>query len=115
MELTPEFIQEQKERLLKKRSELTKEINRLGSEDAYLEESKDVVGRNQDEYETDAQEDIQHSNTAKSIESITQDLDQVNKALQKIEDKKYGFDENTNERIDIARLRVYPEATTAVD
>lgn len=46
---------------------------------------------------------------------INKSLDQVEKALEKIEEGTYGICEETGEPIDIARLEAYPEATTTID
>lgn len=105
------FISIQKEKLIVKREELIKEINRLKGEDSYLEEYKEPGGRLADE-EDDVVEDSQHSNMQSILSQLKKELDQVLKALKAIDLGTYGIDEVTGENIDQARLVAYPEATT---
>lgn len=112
MELTQDFIKETTEKLNKKRAQLILEIKRLKKQDPFYEESLDVVGRNLDAYEDEVMELTGHTEGEEKVKELTAMLEQVKKALQRISEGTYGLDENTNEPIDIARLKAYPEATT---
>lgn len=112
MAISYEFISAQKAKLEEKKAKLKLEISRLFEEDPFVEESKDPVGRNLDEDVTEAQEQTGHMEVTQKIDELKALLAQVEKALQRIADNTYGFDENTGEPIDTARLQVYPEATT---
>lgn len=112
MAISDEFISIQKAKLEEKQRKLKLEISTLIEQDPFVEESKDAIGRNLDEYETEAQEQTGHMEVTQKIEELKSSLAQVEKALQKIAEGKYGFDEKTGEPIDVARLNAYPEATT---
>ena len=64
--------------------------------------------------EEDAQEQAGHDDVVAAIATLEEDLKQVEKALKRIEEGTYGYDENTGEPIPIDRLEAYPEATTNV-
>ena len=110
--LSEEFIKQSKEKLLQKEQELKKEIELLKSEDPYM-----VPGRDHEnpEYVEEAiNEDLSKENIDLRIKEINLSLDQVEKALAKINEGTYGICENTGNPIDIARLTAYPEATTSI-
>lgn len=111
--LSEEFIKQSKETLLKKQEELTKEINNLHQRDPYLREGRD--DENSEAVEEAISEDLQKEIIDAQIKTLNESLDQVEKALAKIDEDTYGICENTGKPIDIARLRAYPEATTIVE
>lgn len=111
MALTDKFIKEQKQKLTKKRDELVLEIERLKSQDPFMEEAKE--GRNEDELIDEVVEQVTHSELQEKIDNQESILKQVLKALNAIDNNQYGVDENTGETISIERLKAYPEATTA--
>jgi DnaK suppressor protein len=110
--LSEEFIKQAKEKLLEKQQELTKELDLLKSEDPYLADDHDDNGEVLDEAMT---EDMVKETIDIQMVDINKSLDQVEKALEKIEEGTYGICEETGEPIDKARLEVYPEATTGID
>ncbi len=110
MPLSKEFLEKQKRILLKKRSELQEEIDRLKKEDPFIQEFESDGFRNIDE--EDAQEQAGHDDVQGAISVLEEDLKQVEKALEKIDNGTYGYDETTGEPIPIERLKIYPEATT---
>ncbi|HHH14185.1 MAG TPA: hypothetical protein ENJ78_00570 [candidate division WWE3 bacterium] len=112
MSLSSEFLGKQKEILLKKRKRIQDEINRLRKEDPFVQEYEEDGFRNIDE--EDAQEQAGHDDVVAAIATLEEDLKQVEKALKRIEEGTYGYDENTGEPIPIDRLEAYPEATTNV-
>jgi len=111
--LSEEFIKQSKERLLKKQQELQEEIDLLKSEDPYLTLERDIG--NADPVDEAMDEDLVKENIDVKIKDIESHLDQVEKALGKIEEGTYGISEETGEPIDMARLEAYPEATTDID
>ena len=113
MDISAEFIAEAKQKLEQKLKKLILEKKHLLSQDSFVEESSDPVGRNLDEYVDEAMEQIQHSETTKKVLELDAEILQIKKALNRIESGVYGLDEYTNKPIDIARLKAYPEATTA--
>lgn len=115
MELTPEFIQEQKEKLHKKQSSFRKALARLKKEEPFLQESEEIGGRDADDYIDDAVEGIEQEAIQLNEDELVMALEQIEKALKQIDNGTYGTDESTGETISLERLKVYPEATTAVD
>jgi DnaK suppressor protein len=105
------FIEEQKQKLVRKKDSLTEEINRLKKEDPFLEEQEELGVRVVDD-EEDTQELIGHDRMVSKIEELQTSLEQVQKALEAVESGTYGFDEKTGEEIPKERLMVVPEATT---
>jgi RNA polymerase-binding transcription factor DksA len=49
------------------------------------------------------------------LEQLEADLVEIEAALQRLEDGRYGIDEVTGDRIDPARLEAFPTARTNVD
>jgi len=111
--LSDEFIKQSNEKLLKKQLELQSEINLLKSEDPYLSSGRDTD--NSDQLDEAMEEDSVKENIDVKVLALEKSLDQVEKALAKIEEGTYGICEITGDPIDMARLEAYPEATTAVD
>lgn len=114
MELTLEFIAQQKKILEQKREELLKDLARLKKQDPYKIESRQDGSRNQDELLEDVAEDVGHSLSTTQILELENNLDQVDKALIAISNNTYGVDEKTGESISLERLKAFPEATTSV-
>ena len=111
--LSDEFIKQSKEKLLKKRQELQKEIALLKSEDPYLALERDIG--NADAVDEAMDEDMIKENIDIRVGDMTKSLNQIEKALAKMEEGTYGICEITGNPIDMARLEAYPEALTAVD
>lgn len=111
--LSEEFIKQAKAKLLEKEQELNKELELLKSEDPYLQEGRD--DENSEALEEAVSEDMVKENIDIRMADINKSLDQVEKALAKMEEGTYGICEITGNPIDIARLEAYPEATTSID
>lgn len=104
-----DFIAKIKGTLLSKEKRLKDEQQKLIEEDPYLQEGRDTDNaENIDEaiLEDRAKEEIEIKK-----ENIENMQDQVDKALDKIEEGNYGFCETCGAEIDKARLEAYPEAT----
>lgn len=110
--LSKEFIENAKNKLLKKAKDLNHTENLLNSEDPYLQE-----GREDDnaDLSDDTAEDIDHGNVAARLSAVQAAKTQVYKALKRIKEGSYGKDEDTGETIPKERLEIYPEATTTAD
>jgi len=110
--LSQEFLKQSKEKLIKKQQEVKFEISQLKIEDPYLVQGRDDYNS---EYVEDAiNEDLVKENIDLRINELNLSLQQIEKALAKIEEGTYGVCEVTGNAIDIARLEIYPEATTSV-
>ena len=111
--LSDEFIKLSKEKLINKQQELEKEKKLLKSEDPYLGFERDID--NADQFDEAMEEDLIKENIDTKLADIEKSLEQIAKALAKIEEGTYGICEETGEPIDLARLEAYPEAITAVE
>lgn len=111
--LTPDFIEKARKKLLHKDRELEKEQKALLKEDPYTsyaereDDNADVID--------DTAEDIGHENIQLKVGIIKSIRRQVRKALNRISQGKYGISEISGKPIPQERLEVYPQATTLVD
>lgn len=111
--LTPDFIEKARKKLLHKDRELEKEQKALLKEDPYTsyaereDDNADVID--------DTAEDIGHENIQIKVGIIKSIRRQVRKALNRISQGKYGVSEISGKPIPKERLEVYPQATTLVD
>jgi RNA polymerase-binding transcription factor DksA len=62
-----------------------------------------------------ASETFEREKDLSILESLEADLAEIEAALQRLEEGRYGVDEVTGEPIDRARLEAYPTARTNVD
>lgn len=99
--LSSDFISSAKNKLIARREEILKEIKdteieprEFGDTD-YMDEVMD---------ESRVSEDLFRRRDLKQL------LVRIEKALKKIDEGKYGYDEKTGEPIDKARLELFPEA-----
>ncbi|OGC38715.1 hypothetical protein A3K42_00085 [candidate division WWE3 bacterium RBG_13_37_7] len=97
---------EKEKNLIHEKEQLLKE-NPFSAENAGEESSEDL----EEAMLTDNADELSDIR----VGAIDEALEQVRKALAKIEEGTYGICEKTGEPIDVARLEAYPEATTAVD
>lgn len=100
--LSQEFIEEMKSKLLAEKTRLENDL-------AGLSEHTEV-GDDSDENATEVQLDEVNQNLT---ERMSDDLDKINIALQKIEDGSYGVDADGNQ-ISEDRLRAIPWADKAI-
>lgn len=107
-----QFIQNIKRKLLKKDDELAETQQELVYEDPYLQVDRSVGNS---ESMDEAQEDIGKNITDAQIGFVEGLRYQVKKALAAIKIGKYGTCEVCGKKIDTARLKVYPEATTCIE
>lgn len=113
-----EFIQSQKEALLKEQTRLEQELKEVA---VYNEDTKQYhpkfeefnPGDVEDESEVGDEATTLGENTAVASELIKL-LTEIKSALSDIELGKYGFCENCSEYIPEDRLRAYPAAKTCI-
>jgi DnaK suppressor protein len=111
--LDQEFIDNQRQRLIDLRDELTRLRDGLDEDEAELE------GGGDDFSETDSgdmsQSIFDREMDASVGEGIERRLGEVARALQKIEDGTYGVCDDTGEEIPRGRLEAVPEAIRTVE
>ena len=111
--LDQEFVDEQRQRLVDLRAELT------GLRDGLDEDEAELEGGGNDFTETDSgdmsQSIFDREMDASVGEGIERRLGEVERALQKIEDGTYGVCDDTGEEIPRGRLEAVPEAVRTVE
>jgi RNA polymerase-binding transcription factor DksA len=111
--LSLDFLNSLKNKLLAKDKRLKTEQKILVQEDPYMEPDRDVSnGENMDEA---LLEDQKKEETDILSTSITKMQIQVRRALAKMRIGRYGTCEVCGKPIDKARLEIYPEATTCLE
>lgn len=104
-------LQQLKNDLLKKRQQLSSDIQELKKDDPF---SVPDNTRDNADIADDVQDDVEHANVEAQIMSLQDNLFLVELALQKMEQGTYGICENTGQQIPLERLRLVPEARTVV-
>jgi DnaK suppressor protein len=111
--LDQEFIDDQRQRLIDLRDELTRLRDGLDEDEVELE------GGGDDFSETDSgdmsQSIFDREMDASVGEGIERRLGEVERALQKVEEGSYGICEDTGEEIPRGRLEAVPEAIRTVE
>ena len=109
---TQDFLNNIKQKLNQKNSDLKKQEQTLIEEDPYSAE-----GRADDNSEIidEVQEDVDKANQVANLTFVQNARVQVRRALAKMKLGKYGYCEVCNEPIDKARLEIYPEANTCIE
>ena len=110
------IIEELKEKLETEKKSITKELETFATKDPNLKHNWDTKYPNQEDGDKDDEADeVQEYNNKLSVEySLELKLKDVNMALEKIENGKYGICENCGKDIDIERLQACPEAKTCL-
>jgi len=110
MALKKKQIGKFKEQLLKMREELTAHLGNAKQEVQVPEESKGYSQHQADEGSDDFDRRISLELTSREMD----DLRQIDRALEKIEDGTYGVCDISGEEIGIKRLTAIPQATTSL-
>ena len=110
--LTSDFIQAQKDILLSKKESLLKMIKEVRSDDPFLDEEHVNVDSAVD---TDIREQLDHDSVEAQVDLLKRELEDVELALLKIEQGRYGYCEKTDIPIPFARLKLIPEARFVVE
>ncbi len=106
------IIEELKEKLEKQRDSLQKELKNFATEDKNLKHNWDAryPNRENGNMEEEADEAQEYDNLLSLEHNLELRLKDINKALEKIENNKYGICEKCDKEIDEKRLQVCPEA-----
>ena len=111
-----EFIEEQKANLINQKTDLEGELAKISrwdeSSGTYIALRPEYDADSTDEADQDSEEtEVGETNTA-ITSNLEMTLADVNLALGKIEEGKYGLCEETGEWISEERLKAYPAART---
>lgn len=102
--LSEDFINKCKETLLERKQKLLEDLKVI---DEDVDPDRDTGNA---EYIDEVSEDMKVEKNYIFKKEIEQTLDQINRALKRIESGTYGVDQKTGEPIDKARLELFPEA-----
>ncbi len=91
---------------LSRRQDLQKKIKELDHEDPFKDSDRSIFNSPDD----DIKEQVDHERVDAIRKELEVNLEETNKALEKIKNGKYGFCEKCNSLIDTARLEVFPLA-----
>ena len=97
-----------KEKLLKEKARLEKEIADVEAEINTIAAEDEI-----DDVEDMAELAVDNDRDQGVLQTLKQELHDVEEALKKIAEGTYGFDEKTGEPISKERLEAYPAARTA--
>ncbi len=110
------LIEESKTKLEEQKKSLQKELGSFASEDPNLKHNWDAKYPNREDGDKDeeADEAQEYDNMLSLEHSLELKLKDVNAALEKIAQGKYGICENCGKEIDKERLLACPEAKTCL-
>lgn len=116
---SPEFLAEQKAKLLQTKEELVSELSKIARFDdasgTYMAIQPDLEsGSPEDAGDNSLETETAQTNMA-LISELETTLGEVEAALSKMEEGKYGICDRTGEWIAEDRLRAYPAASTCED
>ena len=110
------IIDELKVKLESEKNAIIKELNSFATEDKGLKNNWDVryPNRESGNMEEEADEVQEYDNLLSIENNLELRLKDVNSALEKIKNNKYGVCEKCGNKIDEERLQAYPEARTCM-
>lgn len=115
MTIDPKTLNELKDALLAKKTELEENLNRIAKpidpKTGNYETSFDDVGNDREDNTTEVEE---YTDNLPVEITLEEKLHDVLEALQKMEDGTYGVCENCQEEISIERLKANPSAKTCI-
>lgn len=113
MALTQEQITHFQEKLLEEKARLEGELSLLGKKvgEGDYETTLNDMGNDEDEAASEVEEYVDNLSVETNLEK---QLQEVNKALRRIEAGTYGIDVETGQEIAIERLEAYPSARKAI-
>lgn len=111
------ILKELENKLYKKKEELEKELKKFAQKDKNLKGDWDTKypqfgSSSANPVEDSADEVEEYANLLPVEYSLELTLQDINKAIKKIKDKKYGLCEKCKKQIDIERLKALPESKT---
>lgn len=113
--LPPEFLQEQRQRLLAERQQLAEELGRIAKKDPRVPQDYHATfpeyGRDE---EDNAQEEEDYAARRGVEQSLETRLRDVDSALQRLEENTYGVCRACSGEIGAARLNANPAATACI-
>lgn len=105
-------INEIETQLQQKREEIERRINSLRADDPFAD--PEHVNDNA-AVDTDVREQEGHERIEAQIKDLQEQLRDINIALGKIKENRYGYCERCQSSIDIKRLKIFPEARFCID
>lgn len=113
--LTPDLINEFKKKLEVKKQEVTQELLTFADKTNKSTDNFDTVFPDYGQHPDENAQEVSTYEDMLPVERILEsDLWRINKALEKIEENRYGICDNCGQKVDIKRLEVYPEAATCI-
>lgn len=114
--MNKDLIDNLKGKLEEQKKSLQKELESFATKDPKIKDNWDTKYPNRDEGDKDEEADeVQEYDNKLSLEySLEMKLKDVNAALEKISDGKYGFCDNCGKEISEERLLACPEAKTCL-
>ena len=112
--MTDEKLQHYKEKLLAKREEIRQSLQEYADFDSKTGNYKATYKDVGDDYDENAYEVTTYGRDQALEETLEEQLHQIDRALQRIEDGTYGVCQKTGQEISEERLEAYPEAEEAI-
>lgn len=110
-----EFFQQMRDRLLARQSTVESQIKQTTDKDPFMQELKEDGYRNLDELGEEAVDEREHDVNQAVKADLVEEKEQIESALNKITQGKYGYCENCGKEIPKERLVAFPTATKCVD
>src|SRR3990167_7158083 len=110
--MSNKFLDQIKNKLLRKKSELDQKIENFSQSDPFVQESKTAEGRDIDAPEDEAVELQEHRDVQAVKTDLEDQKDEVQETIKDIERGTYGVCNRCGKKIEEERLRVYPTAQT---
>ncbi len=115
---TPQFLEAQKARLLEAEKKILADLREIAVYDEETGTWTPLSPEYDEGYPEDPADAAEEATDLRSNEArvndLTVSLEEIRKALQKMERGKYGLCENCGEYIDARRLRAYPAAPSCL-
>jgi len=111
--LPQDFVDKMKQRLESQKAEIEEDIKDIEGDDAFVTDNARINHNSEQAAEAEELEEHYDSESSKGV--LFQIKAQINKALGRVKEGKYGVDENTGKPISKERLEANPSATTNVD
>jgi len=106
------FLEKIKNKLEKQKIKIEEQLESFAKKDKKLKGDWDTLypRLNNNSLEDEANEVEEYGNLLPIENTLEIELEKINKALEKIKDKKYGLCEECGKPISLARLEIYPQA-----
>jgi len=106
------FLKKIKSKLEKDKIKIENQLKNFADKDKNLKGDWDTIypRLNNNSLEDEANEVEEYGNLLPIENTLELELEKINKALEKIKEKKYGLCEKCKKPISLARLEIYPRA-----